>query len=89
MIYTFIFSERGQCANKTIERKAPKQCIFSSDDEHNFLEKKGLKQKFHSTKKIPLCRVTLGNDKGMSSICLYAHCLVSINYSLSNFLPCL
>ena len=25
-------SERGRCANKTVERKAPKRCTFSPDD---------------------------------------------------------
>ena len=41
---------------------------------------------FHSTKKIPLLRMTRWNDNGMRSIWLSAHFLVSISYLLSNFL---
>ena len=32
VIYTFIFSKRCCCANKTVQRKAPKQYTFSPDD---------------------------------------------------------
>ena len=32
VIHTFIFNEGSWCVNKTVERKALKQCTFSSDD---------------------------------------------------------
>ena len=46
MIYTFIFSEGDRCANKNVERKAPKRCTFSPDDPNTiFSEKKRNKAK--------------------------------------------
>ena len=51
-----------------------------------FSIRKGLRQNFHLTKKIPLCRVTLWNVNSKRSICLSIQFLVSINYLLCNFL---
>ena len=35
-------SEGGRCANKTVERKAPKRCTFSPDDPKTSMELKQL-----------------------------------------------
>ena len=55
MIHTFIFSERDQCANKTIERKALKRCTFSPDD-HNkiYQERKGIRIKLSFNEENPI-----------------------------------
>ena len=45
----------GRCANKTVERKAPKRCTFSPDDPKKSM---GLN-----------CSVEMGMAKGAFSIC--------------------
>ena len=55
MIYTFIFSEQSQCANKTVEKDASKRCTFFLDDLNViFRKKRGLRLKLSFNEENPI-----------------------------------